>query len=167
MHRPQPGILSQSLIDAKGLGACASNPNYGPILASAAVLIGIHSLMAYQWSISGRPNARSVLVLIRSRSEAVQRSRLGVLRPHTHARTLHLDALLQSPQALWSLSENHRRGDPPSTAVAQTNNTASMVISMIMVGAGGAFSVVGSRVASQAAGPHQDVAVAISHACWY
>jgi hypothetical protein len=37
-----------------------------------------------------------------------------------------------------------------------------MVISLIMVGAGGAFSVVGSRVASQAAGPHQDVALAIS-----
>ncbi|QLI67696.1 Siderophore iron transporter 3 [Metarhizium brunneum] len=58
-------------------------------------------------------------------------------------------------------------GIPPSTAVAQTNNTTSMVISMVMVGAGGAFSVVGSRVAPQAAGPHQDVAIAISRACWH
>lgn len=33
---------------------------------------------------------------------------------------------------------------------------------MIMVGAGGTFSVVGSRVASQAARPHQEVALAIS-----
>ncbi|KID99609.1 hypothetical protein MAJ_04439, partial [Metarhizium majus ARSEF 297] len=37
-----------------------------------------------------------------------------------------------------------------------------MAISMIMVGAGGSFSVVGSRVASQAARPHQEVALAIS-----
>lgn len=43
-----------------------------------------------------------------------------------------------------------------------TNNTAAMVISMVMIGAGGAFSVVGSRVASQATVPHQDVALAIS-----
>jgi hypothetical protein len=43
-----------------------------------------------------------------------------------------------------------------------TINTAAMVISMVMIGAGGAFSVVGSRVASQAAVPHQDVALAIS-----
>lgn len=43
-----------------------------------------------------------------------------------------------------------------------TISTASMVLSMVMVGAGGAFSVVGSRVASQAAVPHQDVALAIS-----
>ncbi|KAK1623298.1 major facilitator superfamily domain-containing protein [Colletotrichum phormii] len=43
-----------------------------------------------------------------------------------------------------------------------TNSTAPMVISLIMVGAGGAFSVVGSRVASQASVPHQDVALAIA-----
>ncbi len=43
-----------------------------------------------------------------------------------------------------------------------TQNTAAMVISMILVGAGGAMSVVGSRVASQASVPHQDVALAIS-----
>ncbi|KAH8601945.1 putative siderophore iron transporter [Bisporella sp. PMI_857] len=43
-----------------------------------------------------------------------------------------------------------------------TINTAPMVISLIMIGCGGAFSVVGSRVASQASVPHQDVALAIS-----
>ncbi|KAK1498909.1 hypothetical protein CCUS01_02529 [Colletotrichum cuscutae] len=43
-----------------------------------------------------------------------------------------------------------------------TNSTAPMVISLIMVGAGGAFSVVGSRVASQASVPHQDVALAVA-----
>lgn len=43
-----------------------------------------------------------------------------------------------------------------------TINTAAMVISLILVGAGGAMSVVGSRVASQASVPHQDVALAIS-----
>lgn len=43
-----------------------------------------------------------------------------------------------------------------------TNNTAAMVMSMILIGAGGAMSVVGSRVASQASVPHQDVALAIS-----
>jgi hypothetical protein len=43
-----------------------------------------------------------------------------------------------------------------------TMNTAAMVIAMLLIGAGGAFSVVGSRVASQAAVPHQDVALAIS-----
>ncbi|KAJ9133838.1 Siderophore iron transporter [Pleurostoma richardsiae] len=43
-----------------------------------------------------------------------------------------------------------------------TISTASMVIALIMVGCGGAFSVVGSRVASQASVPHQDVALAIA-----
>ena len=43
-----------------------------------------------------------------------------------------------------------------------THNTAAMVLAVILVGAGGAFSVVGSRVASQASVPHQDVALAIS-----
>ncbi|GJN71342.1 hypothetical protein PLIIFM63780_006327 [Purpureocillium lilacinum] len=43
-----------------------------------------------------------------------------------------------------------------------TIDTAAMVISMILVGCGGAFSVVGSRVASQASVPHQDVALAIA-----
>ncbi|UNI17626.1 hypothetical protein JDV02_003956 [Purpureocillium takamizusanense] len=43
-----------------------------------------------------------------------------------------------------------------------TVDTAPMVISMILVGCGGAFSVVGSRVASQASVPHQDVALAIA-----
>lgn len=43
-----------------------------------------------------------------------------------------------------------------------TDNTGAMVMAMILVGAGGAFSVVGSRVASQASVPHQDVALAIS-----
>ncbi len=43
-----------------------------------------------------------------------------------------------------------------------TVSTAPMVIALIMIGAGGALSVVGSRVASQASVPHQDVALAIS-----
>ncbi|KXH66775.1 hypothetical protein CSAL01_09850 [Colletotrichum salicis] len=43
-----------------------------------------------------------------------------------------------------------------------TNSTAPIVISLTMVGAGGAFSVVGSRVASQASVPHQEVALAIA-----
>jgi hypothetical protein len=43
-----------------------------------------------------------------------------------------------------------------------TINDAAMVISLILIGAGGAMSVVGSRVASQASVPHQDVALAIS-----
>ncbi|THU81737.1 MFS general substrate transporter [Dendrothele bispora CBS 962.96] len=43
-----------------------------------------------------------------------------------------------------------------------TENTAALVISQILIGMGGAFSVVGSRVASQASVPHQDVAVVIS-----
>lgn len=41
-------------------------------------------------------------------------------------------------------------------------NTGAIVMSMVLIGAGGAMSVVGSRVASQAAVPHQDVALAIS-----
>lgn len=41
-------------------------------------------------------------------------------------------------------------------------STAAMVISQILIGAGGAMSVVGSRVASQASVPHQDVALTIS-----
>lgn len=43
-----------------------------------------------------------------------------------------------------------------------TIDTAPMVIALILIGAGGAMSVVGSRVASQASVPHQDVALAIS-----
>ncbi|XWW96834.1 hypothetical protein V2A60_004814 [Cordyceps javanica] len=43
-----------------------------------------------------------------------------------------------------------------------TDNTAAMVLSMLLIGAGGAMSVVGTRVASQACVPHQDVALAIS-----
>ncbi|OLN85439.1 Siderophore iron transporter 3-like protein 2 [Colletotrichum chlorophyti] len=43
-----------------------------------------------------------------------------------------------------------------------TNSTAPMVLSLVMIGCGGAFSVVGSRVASQASVPHQDVALAIA-----
>lgn len=43
-----------------------------------------------------------------------------------------------------------------------TNNTAALIMAMILVGTGGAMSVVGSRVASQASVPHQDVALAIS-----
>ncbi|TQN64253.1 Siderophore iron transporter 3, partial [Colletotrichum shisoi] len=41
-------------------------------------------------------------------------------------------------------------------------STAPMVLSLVMIGCGGAFSVVGSRVASQASVPHQDVALAIA-----
>ncbi|KAH8879809.1 MFS general substrate transporter [Thozetella sp. PMI_491] len=43
-----------------------------------------------------------------------------------------------------------------------TQSTAPMVISLVMIGCGGAMSVVGSRVASEASVPHQDVALAIS-----
>uniref|UniRef100_A0A0B7K121 Major facilitator superfamily (MFS) profile domain-containing protein n=1 Tax=Bionectria ochroleuca TaxID=29856 RepID=A0A0B7K121_BIOOC len=43
-----------------------------------------------------------------------------------------------------------------------TISDAAMIISLILIGAGGAMSVVGSRVASQASVPHQDVALAIS-----
>lgn len=43
-----------------------------------------------------------------------------------------------------------------------TDSTAAMVLSMVLIGAGGAMSVVSTRVASQACVPHQDVALAIS-----
>lgn len=43
-----------------------------------------------------------------------------------------------------------------------TDNTTAMVLSMVLAGFGGSMSVVGSRVASQASVPHQDVALAIS-----
>ncbi|KAJ4259588.1 hypothetical protein NW762_007518 [Fusarium torreyae] len=43
-----------------------------------------------------------------------------------------------------------------------TDNTGALVMSMILVGFGGSMSVVGSRVASQASVPHQDVALVIS-----
>lgn len=43
-----------------------------------------------------------------------------------------------------------------------TIDTGAMVMCQILIGAGGAMSVVGSRVASQASVPHQDVALAIS-----
>ncbi|KAK7447103.1 hypothetical protein VKT23_014316 [Stygiomarasmius scandens] len=43
-----------------------------------------------------------------------------------------------------------------------TEDTGALVMSQILIGMGGAFSVVGSRVASQASVPHQDVAVVIS-----
>lgn len=41
-------------------------------------------------------------------------------------------------------------------------NAATFVVSQVLIGAGGAFSVVASGVASQASVPHQDVALAIS-----
>jgi hypothetical protein len=43
-----------------------------------------------------------------------------------------------------------------------TTSTAAMVMAMILIGFGGSMSVVGSRVASQASVPHQDVALVIS-----
>ncbi|KAH7002280.1 hypothetical protein EDB80DRAFT_867287 [Ilyonectria destructans] len=43
-----------------------------------------------------------------------------------------------------------------------TNSTGALVMSMILIGFGGSMSVVGSRVASQASVPHQDVALVIS-----
>ena len=43
-----------------------------------------------------------------------------------------------------------------------TMSTGAMVMSLILTGCGGAFSVVSSRVASQASVPHQDVALAIA-----
>ncbi|KAL7806917.1 MFS general substrate transporter [Trichoderma gracile] len=41
-------------------------------------------------------------------------------------------------------------------------STSALVVSSILVGIGGSMSVVGSRVASQASVPHQDVALAVS-----
>ncbi|KAG7087766.1 hypothetical protein E1B28_013707 [Marasmius oreades] len=43
-----------------------------------------------------------------------------------------------------------------------TRSTAAFAMSQVLIGAGGAFSVVGSRVASQASVPHQDLALSIS-----
>jgi hypothetical protein len=43
-----------------------------------------------------------------------------------------------------------------------TINTASMVITLVFIGAGGAMSVIGSRVRPQLSVPHQDFALAIS-----
>ncbi|RFU82124.1 putative transporter [Trichoderma arundinaceum] len=43
-----------------------------------------------------------------------------------------------------------------------TINTGALVMSSILIGFGGSMSVVGSRVASQASVPHQDVALAVS-----
>ncbi|KAF9262039.1 MFS general substrate transporter [Marasmius fiardii PR-910] len=43
-----------------------------------------------------------------------------------------------------------------------TQSTAAFAMSQVLIGAGGAFSVVGSRVASQASVPHQDLALSIS-----
>ena len=43
-----------------------------------------------------------------------------------------------------------------------TINTGALIMSQVLVGFGGSMSVVGSRVASQASVPHQDVALAIS-----
>jgi hypothetical protein len=43
-----------------------------------------------------------------------------------------------------------------------TDNKAALVLAMILVGFGGSMSVVGSRVASEASVPHQDVALVIS-----
>ncbi|KIK69351.1 hypothetical protein GYMLUDRAFT_80634 [Collybiopsis luxurians FD-317 M1] len=42
------------------------------------------------------------------------------------------------------------------------STTGALVMSQILIGAGGAFSVVGSRVASQASVPHQDVALVVA-----
>lgn len=43
-----------------------------------------------------------------------------------------------------------------------TDSTAALVMSMLLIGAGGSMSVVGSLVASQGSVPHQDVALVIS-----
>ncbi|KAF5366833.1 hypothetical protein D9758_006517 [Tetrapyrgos nigripes] len=43
-----------------------------------------------------------------------------------------------------------------------TDDTGALAMSQVLIGMGGAFSVVGSRVASQASVSHQDVAVVIS-----
>ncbi|KAH8803311.1 putative siderophore iron transporter [Xylogone sp. PMI_703] len=43
-----------------------------------------------------------------------------------------------------------------------TESTGALVMALILIGFGGSMSVVGSRVASQASVPHQDVALAIS-----
>lgn len=43
-----------------------------------------------------------------------------------------------------------------------TNNIVAMAFTQVLVGMGGAFSVVGSRVATQASVPHQDMGLTIS-----
>ncbi|KAL0569960.1 hypothetical protein V5O48_012001 [Marasmius crinis-equi] len=43
-----------------------------------------------------------------------------------------------------------------------TQSVGAFAMSQVLIGAGGAFSVVGSRVASQASVPHQDLALSIS-----
>ncbi|KAL0064001.1 hypothetical protein AAF712_009069 [Marasmius tenuissimus] len=49
----------------------------------------------------------------------------------------------------------------PFTSKA-TNSTTAMILSPILIGMGGSFSVVGSTVAAQASVPHQDTALVIS-----
>lgn len=77
----------------------------------------------------------------------------GLLQRWTHRyKTLQLFGLCLKIIGIGLMLDGHRA----------TENTAAMVICQILIGAGGAFSVVGSRVASQASVPHQDVALAIS-----
>lgn len=77
----------------------------------------------------------------------------GLLQRWTHRyKTIQIVGLCIKIVGMGILLDGH----------AATNNTAAMVISMVLIGAGGAMSVVGSRVASQASVPHQDVALAIS-----
>lgn len=77
----------------------------------------------------------------------------GLLQRWTHRyKAIQIFGLCMKIIGMGILLDGHRA----------TDNTAAMVLSMILIGAGGAMSVVGSRVASQASVPHQDVALAIS-----
>lgn len=77
----------------------------------------------------------------------------GLLQRWTHRyKTIQLVGLCLKIIGMGILLDGHRA----------TDNTAAMSIAMVLIGAGGAMSVVGSRVASQASVPHQDVALAIS-----
>lgn len=77
----------------------------------------------------------------------------GLLQRWTHRyKAIQLVGLCLKVIGMGILLSGHRA----------TDNTAAMVISMVLIGAGGAMSVVGTRVASQACVPHQDVALAIS-----
>ncbi|PYI20418.1 MFS general substrate transporter [Aspergillus violaceofuscus CBS 115571] len=77
----------------------------------------------------------------------------GLLQRWTHRyKTIQITGLCIKILGMGLLLDGHRA----------TANTAAMILSMILIGFGGSMSVVGSRVASQASVPHQDVALAIS-----
>ncbi|OAA77921.1 Major facilitator superfamily domain, general substrate transporter [Akanthomyces lecanii RCEF 1005] len=77
----------------------------------------------------------------------------GLLQRWTHRyKAIQVSGLCLKVVGMGILLSGHRA----------TDDTAAMVLSVVLIGAGGAMSVVGTRVASQACVPHQDVALAIS-----